>query len=213
MLTFPVTLFGGGPARIDFASNTSDSTDATSYSFSMGAGTVTDDRYIIVGVSVVALGADTTTLPTVTINGNATTAITTDAFLKFVGLSVPAVTSITVGITRGGNQMSSASAVVYAAYNLTSTTAAATVSTGGGGNPQVGSVNTNLGDCIVGMGFSNGAASFTWSGLTEDVDSSPAGVLSHTSAHQNAVASGTPYVVDVTRSAGAVGGIITASFR
>jgi hypothetical protein len=206
---------GGRNTFVEFTANSDDTVDRTTYTFgSLAAGDAHPRRQIFVGTFVAPQGADVSTTQTVTINGSATTLVSGVSFLRIFRLAVPTGSTVSVEVTRGGNNMSSCNVVVWAGYDLISTTPVDTAALASVSNPVSADVDTSSGGFVIGMAVPNsGAATFTWSGLTEDVDTSPASGTAYTAASASKVSAETPRAISVTRSAGASTTIVTASFR
>lgn len=169
--------FGLPDASISYRTTETQDSAATTYTFtSKDIGTAATGRRIIVGV--IGSGAASRTISSVTVGGNAATAINfvegsgTGAFLQsaIYIIQVDAGTTATVVVTfSAGNNRCSVG--IWAAYDLQSSTATATGTSVA--NPQTASLNISAGGIAIGVanGFDNNALTgYSWTNLTENFD-------------------------------------------
>lgn len=169
--------FGLPDASISYRTTETQDSAATTYTFtSKDIGTAATGRRIIVGV--IGSGAASRTISSVTVGGNAATAINfvegsvTGAFLQsaIYIIQVDAGTTATVVVTfsAGSNRCGIG---VWAAYGLQSSSATATGTSVA--NPQTASLNISAGGVALGAAqtFDNQTLTgYAWTNLTENFD-------------------------------------------
>lgn len=186
----------------------------TSSSFTVDIGTAAADRIVVVCVQVTnntGSGFATTTVLTVTLDGNSMTRIVEAGVGNRNGgifmLAVPAGTTATLVTSRGSN--ATHKVAVYAVYNAVGVVDSEVVNLSGGDV----SVDVSEGGGVIAMGCTqgDGTPAYTFTGVNEDVDY-VISAGSFGSGHNDNLAAASPR--SVTVAAGGVGGVAaSASFR
>lgn len=211
-------------ASVFFTANAKNDNALTTYTFStQSIGAAQAGRRIIVAAGCPANGVDRT-ISSVTIGGDAATAIGTiasgaggGAFAQaqlFV-LQVDTGTTADIVVTWSG-AADRCSVGVWAAYDLQSSTPTATLTSTA--NPQTGTINVSAGGILIAAAFDfNGvptAATFTWAGPTERYDAQfVATNLFYSGASDAYAAAQTGLTVTATPSVFTAGAMAAASFR
>ena len=174
ILINPFTFGAVSDATVSYRTQSSDVVDRSTYTFpSLDIGTASATRYVIVGV--ISSGTSPS-VSSITVAGNsATMAVQVDESNLRIGLWIVAVASGTTGdvvVTHTGTMLR-CGVVVWAAYDLASATPTATATDIVPTLSQ--SLTINAGGIGIGLadGYqSGGAQTWTWTELTENVDTS-----------------------------------------
>lgn len=206
MMFSPVLLMAGGAlvdVTISYRSQSSNTSDLSTYTFSsLDIGTA-GMRHVVVGV--VSSGTSPS-ISSVTVAGVSATAMLEQAESNLkIGLwiaSVPTGTTGDVVVTHTGSMLR-CGVIVWAVYDLSSTTPTATASDATPALSQ--SLTINAGGVGIGLadGYQNGStASWTWTGLTEDIDVDFADGANHDAMSGASLASsgGTTVTVTATKT-------------
>ncbi len=170
----PSLLIAGGAVvdvTISYRTQSSSTSDLSTYTFStLDIGTA-GTRHVVVGV--VSSGTSPS-ISSVTVAGVSATAMIelAESNLK-IGLWIASVPTGTTGdvVVTHTSSMLRCGVIVWAVYDITSTTPTATASDSAPALSQ--SLTINAGGVGIGLadGYQNGStASWTWTGLTEDID-------------------------------------------
>ncbi|MCP5404697.1 MAG: hypothetical protein H6922_00510 [Pseudomonadaceae bacterium] len=157
---------------VAFSDNAHNGNGGSSYSYTAGIGTASSDRYVVVSFQHYS-NTFGTAASSVTIGGVAATEVVnsfnggSEASLWIA--NVPTGTSAYINITLDGSTNRRAS-TAYVLYGLESMTPVVTA-TGTGAPPHDLSVSVPAGSVAVGANYAESCGGFTWSGLTENVDS------------------------------------------
>lgn len=154
-------------AIITFTASAQDVANASTYTFaSQALGTAYTDRKIIVGIG--ARGGSDYTPSSVTVGGVAATQVASvvqnGSYAGIYIASVPTGTTGNVVVTFSGT-MVRAAVGVWSARRLQSTTAIDTATDPD--NPISQALTMSAGSIGVGVGFTQGTATHTWTGLTK----------------------------------------------
>jgi hypothetical protein len=197
---------GGGPVAMSFTDNAANQSDLSTYTFSTRSfGTAAADRIIVVGI--VARRAAAATLDSVTIGG--VTATKTTGVINSGGgaatiadiwqAPVPTGTTGDVVVTFN-TAMARCAVVIYRMVGASST--ASNTQTSTATDPSV-SLNVPANGAAMGVAHSVDGSTTTWTGLTEDVDTTASLESTvYTSAHDNFTAQQTGLTVTANFSAG-----------
>lgn len=207
-------IIGGRNRRVVYTAHAADDTDLSTYTFSgVAFGDASTRRHIIVCFhSIDASGAASS----MTVGGVSATMllqVTAPAsrFHQLWMAAVPTGTSGTIVVVNPGTALLSG-IEVYAAYDLSSATPYDTASVASAGAPTL-DLDVPSGGIVVGFAVaSSGVATFTWSGLTEDVDGTSGTNMKATSASVSRAPPATPRAISVTVSTGTCGAL-AASWR
>lgn len=202
---------------LTFLGSDTDSVDRTSYNFtSFNFGTAQSDRLIVVAYSgsrggVVGLSSSTIGGISAAPIGEVTTIFgSAYVVVGLVAAVVPTGTSGTINI-RYTNTAAKCGIGAWALMNLTSSTVAETTGNLSLGGSMDLSLNTQIGDLIVGSAYVNAITSFSWTGLTEDFDGTIDSNGRQTGASAIASTAATPRTISVSNSSNAIG--ISALWR
>jgi len=155
--------------------NANSASDLSTYSFtSQSFGTADADRVIIVG-AVATENSEGATLDTVTIGGVTATKISEATFAdtgrtslaSIYAAAVPTGTTGTVALTYS---VAMQRAAIVGWRTIRGSLTASDTDTANGTDPLVGALDIPANGGAVGIVFSNTGSSFTWSGITEDID-------------------------------------------
>lgn len=188
-------------AGCEYVTSNTSTSDLTTYTYaSQSLGTAAADRHIVIVTGARKAGAGFT-LSSVTVGGvsativeqvthNVTNSNTTGIAIAAVptGTTGDVVVTWSTGVLR--NWIS-----VYRLDNLDDPTSPLTA-TDTGANPS-GAINTTEGDCALG-GATSAAGATTWSGITEDVDTTLETFVQYTSAHLSISSPSTPLTMTAT---------------
>lgn len=216
--------FGAGsaeaaPASAIFTANASSATTSLSYSFSsQNFSAASAGRYILVGMAGQATSA--AAVNTVTIGGVSASQVfaasSSTTTIAFWIAAVPTGTSGNVTISWAA-QRNRCAAVIWAVTGLLSTTAVDTGSAvNSGSSPLSDTVNVSAGGVCLAMAYDGGTGSrsWTWSGVTEAVDTTFASGRSYTGALGNFATAQSGLTVQATPSGSTTANVLSiASLR
>ena len=194
---------------VQYCTNASSTSDLTTYTFSsQSLCEPSGSRYIVVGIGGGSNDAGTSTyaINSVTVGGVSASSVVsnkdTNVAPNIAALWIAAVPSGTTGdVVVTFDRASSRAAIgVWALYNLNSATA---VGTGGGASsdPQGANVNTSTDGIVIAYGFNSGGGTASWTGVTENFDTTVEAVVTTGGSVANVVAA-TPRTVSVDWSTG-----------
>jgi hypothetical protein len=166
------------------------------------------NRLVVVGIYTAG-----TTTTSVLLDGVASTRVITANDPDFWQRVIPTGTTCTIRVNQSILSTYIVNVLVWTISNLQSTTATASVKTTA--NPSPLSLNVGSRSATLGMATNVGSSSsFTWSGLTEDYQTSS--VINnnpHTGAHLVSGSAATPLAISVSRSAPNIARGIAATWR
>jgi hypothetical protein len=208
---FPGTISAAASAV--FTANAASATTSLAYSFSsLNFSTASADRHILIGTAGQAGSA--TTVSTVTIGGVSASEVFSVASstvrVAFWIAAVPTGTSGTVAITWAA-QRARCAVIVWALTGLLSTTAVDTGSEVNSGTSALNdNVDINAGGVCLAMAYDGGTGSrnWTWSGLTEVVDTTFASGRSYTGASADFASAQSGFAVQTTPSGSTTANVI-----
>lgn len=164
---------GGGDATITFAATASKSAPASPATFSSHAiGSAAANRYVIVALSGYRNGSGS--VPTVTVDGVSLTHVATadtasfEAYIYAGNIASGTTASIVATYTGAWVNLNCS---IWAAYGIASTTAYHTDSDLTATTTMTAAINIPAGGVAVAIHGNNNAGVQTWTGLTEDFDS------------------------------------------
>jgi hypothetical protein len=197
-----------------FTSNAASATTSLSYSFSsQNFGAASTDRHILIGTAGQAGSA--AAVNTVTIGGISASQVfaasSSTVTVAFWIAAVPTGTSGTVAISWAA-QRARCAAVTWALTGLLSTTAVDTGSAINSGSSALSdTVNVSAGGVCLAMAYDGGTGSrtWTWSGLTESVDTTFASGRSYTGALGNFAAEQSGLTVQATPSGSTTANVLS----
>jgi hypothetical protein len=196
-----------------FTANAGNSTTSLGYSFSsLNLGTASADRHIVVGIAGQAGSAGA--VSAVTIAGITAAQVfsvsSSTVTVAFWIAAVPTGTSGTVAVTWAA-QRARCAVVVWAITGLLSTTA---VDTGSEVNSGTAALNDNVdidaGGVCLAMAYDAGTGSrtWTWSGISEVLDTTFASGRSYTGASANFASAQSGFAVQTTPSGSTTANVI-----
>lgn len=155
-------IIGGAIPSIAYASTAAQSATAQVFTFNaQAAGTAKSTRYLLVGVLATAGSSS------VQINGVTMTALLAgEAYM----LAVPTGDTVTVTVTQTISTFQTVTITVTAIYDIRSSTA--TASSTSNASPAVLDLNVSARGVIWAQANAGTAATATWTGLNEDLDTS-----------------------------------------
>lgn len=184
-------------ASLSYVTSTFSGSGLQNYSFAgTSIGTATSDRTVIVGIFTHNLGT-TPSYSSVVIGGVTATVLATNPVsnvsgtMAFYAAMVPTGTTATIAVNTTATQLRM-SIAVWAAYGLRSYEVYSSRGVGGfvGGTLNVNTVANGI---VLAMGAAD-AGSFTWTGVTERVDST-ANTIAFSAADASGVAAAGPMIV------------------
>lgn len=202
ILNFTTSSASGGTAGCTFVTSNSSTTDTNQYTYSsQSLGTAASDRYIAIVTGARKAGAGFT-LSSVTVGGQSATIVTqvtnTATNSDTAGIAIAAVPTGTTGdvIVTWSTTVLRNYIGIYRLDNLASPLSP-TVATSTAANPT-GAINTNVGDCALGSALTAAATTASWSGITEDFDSTVESFVTYTGAHLPITSASTPLTMTAT---------------
>lgn len=208
-----------GGAIITKTADPVDVSAQTTYTFStQPIGAAATGRRIIVGFGCARVGA--VTIDSMTIGGSAAAEVVevsdNDGTVFYASalyiLQVDAGTTATIAVTISASA-AAGYCEIWSAYGLSSSTAVDTLSSTA--SPPSGGLDVSAGGIAVGYcnaDSGGGGLTFTWAGLTEDLDETVSGTTSHTGASQAFAAGELNRTITCTPSAGTAAAMVAASF-
>ena len=187
---------------VAFLQGAEDTSDQTTYTFSsQNLGTAADDRHIIVGILSRKAGA-TTTISSVTVGGVSATIVeqvtNTGTNSDVAGIAIAAVPTGTTGdvVVTFGAGMVRAAISLYRATGLDSATASQSLNS----TASAPAVNLDIpvNGFAIGAGITAASSTATWSGLTEDYDTTLESFVTVTSAHDVFTDGATDEAISIT---------------
>jgi hypothetical protein len=186
-------VMGGLDTKVTFTASGATNTNQTTFSQgSVSFLTASPRRLGIVGFRCTNLTANLSAPSSCSIGGVGASLILQDpagassSHVQFWAAAIPSGTSGTVSVTRAAN-MTGQVFLFWVGENLKSFTNVG-IRIGTFANPSTGSLTTQPPGIAVGMGFATSGGSFSWTGLTEDLDTA-LGTISYTAASQSKVSS------------------------
>lgn len=206
------------PVNVTYEGSTAIDTDTTNYTFSAhNWGAEAADRIIVVCVSSRAAGNNPIT--SVTVGGNATAAPvnfrnssggnSTNSGIFWVAL--PTGTSGDIVVNHGSGALRCAISV----YNMTGSDGSQPASGTGSSSAADPTANINCaeGGAIIGTAYTQASATATWTGITEDVETTMDATNRHSSAHLEFSAAQTGLTVTCDWSTGTLTGGAFCAFN
>lgn len=205
---------GGLNTKVTFTDSDSTNTNQSTYTRTgVPFLTASARRLVIVGFRCSNLTANLSAPSACTIGGVSATLILQDpagtalSHRQIWAAAVPSGTSGTVTITRAAN-MTGQVFFAWVGENLKTFTNVGTLVTANA-DPSSGSLTTLPGGIAVAFGLATSASGFTWTNLTEDVDST-LGTISYTGASQSKIATSS---VTITLDTNVACQLFAASWR
>lgn len=163
----------GGDATIAYASTASKSAPSSPATFTAaGIGTAAANRYVIVALSGYRNGSGN--VPTVTVGGTSITHVATadtatfESYIYAGNITSGTTADIIATYTAGWYNLNCS---VWAAFGIATATAYASASDLTAGGTMTASIDIPAGGVAVAIHGNNNAGVQTWTGLTEDFDS------------------------------------------
>ncbi|MGE0658265.1 MAG: hypothetical protein AB7F36_01690 [Reyranellaceae bacterium] len=201
------------PVAIANTANGESTTNSSSYSFSgVSIGAAAADRIVVFCFAGDA--GSGRTISSVTINGSAATLIQQNASgnirCGMYALAVPAGTTATLAVTFSGSM----NRCMYSAFAITGADGAAAHASGNDVTSTYGvSINVPADGGAIAFAAGREAASYSFTGVTEDVDAvSSEGGTSRAAAHDEFASAQTPLAIGMTPSAGGDHVLLAASW-
>jgi hypothetical protein len=194
----------GGDATIAYASTASKSVPASPATFTAaGIGTAAANRYVIVALS--GYRSTNGNVPTVTVGGTSITHVATADTATFEAYiyagNITSGTTADVIATYTGAWVN-LNCSIWAAYGIASTTAYHTDSDLTATTTMTAAINIPAGGVAVAIHGNNNAGAQTWTGLTEDFDSTDVTTRQCTGASLASATLQTGLSISVTNTSG-----------
>ena len=213
LVGFGVAASAAPPAAAVFTANSSSAVASSTYSFtSQSLGTAAADRYVVVGVAGQS-GSGAVAVSSMTIGGISASQLVsmseTNNSIEFWIAAVPTGTTGTVTVNWAA-QRARCAIVIWAVTGLVSSVVAGSAQeTGFGSTAGDGTINVAAGGVALGMTYDGGTAnrSWTWSSLTESLDTTFGGGRSYSAANADFTTEQTSLAVSATPSGNTSGGV------